>query len=172
MHESSEPVEAEMPVDPDVPAGSVPRFHRRAWNTLVERWDILLAIAAGGAVGSVARWAIGEALPHQPGHLPWSTAVENVSGAFALGVLMVFVVDLWPSTRYMRPFVGVGLLGGYTTFSTYMLDTRALLAAGEAGRAAGYLFGTLIAGLAAAWIGIALGRTTILMLRRRRSWST
>ena len=66
-------------------------------------------------------------------------------GSFLLGVLMVFVLDVWPPHRYVRPFLGVGVLGGYTTFSTYMLDTRACWRRG-AGDAFSYLFGTLLAG--------------------------
>lgn len=169
MRDSREPFETELPVDPDVPSAS-PRLHRRAWQTLQDRWDILLVIAAGGALGSLARWGLEEAMPHQSGRLAWSTAITNVSGAFALGVLMVFVIDVWPSTRYVRPFLGVGLLGGYTTFSTYMLDTRSLIAAGEMERAGLYLFGTLLAGLAAVWIGIVIGRTTFLLMRRPHPW--
>ena len=83
---------------------------------------------------------------------------------------MVFVIDVWPSTRYLRPFLGVGLLGGYTTFSTYMLDTRSLIAEGEMERAGLYLFGTLLAGLVAVWIGIVIGRTMILLMRRQHPW--
>ena len=137
-------------------------------KTFRERWDVLLVIAVGGAIGSVARYGLGIALPHLPGDVAWSTMTENVSGAFALGLLMVFVVEAWPSTRYLRPFVGVGVLGGFTTFSTYMLDTRALLAAGNEGAAAGYLLGTLVLGLLAVWLGIVLGRLTLELQRRRR----
>jgi fluoride exporter len=66
----------------------------------------------------------------------------------------VLVLDVWPKSRYARPFLGVGVLGGFTTFSTYMLDTRALVAADRAPIAAVYLFGTLVTGLAAVWLGI------------------
>lgn len=74
---------------------------------------------------------------------------------------MVFVVDVWPPTRYVRPFLGVGVLGGFTTFSTYMLDTRAMLTAGRPFGAAGYLVGTLLVGLVAVWLGIVTARTLI-----------
>ncbi len=132
-----------------------------------QRWDILAVIAVGGAAGSLGRWALSEALPHSPGRLPWATWVENVTGALALGVLMVLVLDLWPPNRYLRPFAGVGVLGGYTTFSTYMLDARDLFDAGEPALGLLYLLGTLATGLAAVWVGTLAGRVVVLQARRR-----
>ena len=95
------------------------------------RSDILLVVAAGGALGSLGRWGVGHLLPWTVDRFPWATFLENVSGAFALGILMVLLLDLWPPNRYARPFLGVGVLGGYTTFSTYALEIRDLLAAGR-----------------------------------------
>ena len=123
--------------------------------------DVLAVIAVGGALGSAARWGLGELLPHRAGELPVSTWIANVTGAFALGVLLVLVLELWPPQRLLRPFWGVGILGGYTTFSTYLLDTRTLLEAGQPVRAGLYLVGTLVTGLAATWLGIALGRALV-----------
>jgi fluoride exporter len=140
---------------------ALPGPHRRACRVLRERRDILAVIAIGGAMGSIARWGLGEALPHGSASFAWSTLIENVSGALLLGVLMVLVLDVWSTTRYVRPFFGVGVLGGYTTFSTYMLDARGLLAAGRFGPALAYLGTTLVAGMVAAWVGIALGRLLI-----------
>jgi fluoride exporter len=131
---------------------------------LRSRWDVLLVVAAGGALGSLARWGIGEVLPWSGDGFPWATFVENVSGGFALGVLMVFLLDVWPPNRYARPFLGIGLLGGYTTMSTYLLETRDLFAGGEAATALAYLFGSLVVGLVAVWLGIGAGR---LAVRRR-----
>lgn len=133
------------------------------------RWDVLAVIAAGGALGSLARWALSEAFPPGHGEVAWGTVLANLSGAFLLGVLMVFVLDVWRANRYVRPFLGVGVLGGYTTFSTYMLDTRDLLVAGEPVAAFGYVFGTLFAGLLAVWLGVAVARAgTASAVRRRR----
>lgn len=131
------------------------------------RWDVLLVVAAGGASGSLARWALGQALTAPPGGFPWATFLANVSGAFAIGVLMVFVLDVWPPSRFVRAFLGVGVLGGFTTVSTYMLDTRALLAADGAPLAAAYLFATLATGLAAVWAGILLARLATRLPRAR-----
>ena len=135
---------------------------------LREQWDVLLVIGAGGALGAVARWAIGTGAPTPPGHVPWATFAINVTGSAALGVLMVFVVDVWPPRRYVRPFVGVGVLGGYTTFSTFALEARGLLVAGHAGVAAGYLAGSVLAGLVAVWLAVVATRRALRRGRRRR----
>ena len=167
MRDATAPMSAHLlPVDPDVSVGGRDRarfrslsFGQQVRRTLRSRWDILLVIAAGGAVGSLARWGLGEAFSGgRQGSFPWATFIENITGSFALGVLMVFVIDVWPPSRYVRPFVGAGVLGGFTTFSTYALDTRALVVDDRGPLAAVYLFGTLAAGLAAVWLGIALAR--------------
>jgi CrcB protein len=130
---------------------------RRA-GLFAERWDILLVVSLGGALGSFGRWGVGEILPWSGSGFPWATFVENISGAFALGVLIVFLLDVWPPNRYLRPFLGVGVLGGYTTFSTYMLEARDLVAAEQVGTALVYLVGSLVAGLVAVWLGIGTAR--------------
>jgi CrcB protein len=141
---------------------------RGALAALRSRWDVVVVIGAGGALGSLARWAVGESLPWSGAEFPWATFVENVSGGFALGLLMVFLLDVWPPHRYLRPFLGVGLLGGYTTFSTYMLETRDLLVAGATGTAFTYLAGSLLVGLAAVWLGILSARAAVRSPRRPR----
>ena len=153
--------------DDEIMARSRPLW-RQARRTLASRWDILLVIAAGGALGSLARWALGETFATSRGSFPWATFVENVTGGFALGLLMVFVVDVWPPSRYMRPFVGVGVLGGFTTFSTYLLDTRTLVVSHRGQLAAVYLIGTLAVGLAAVFLGLAVARWSIAGTTRRK----
>jgi CrcB protein len=143
-----------------------PRPLRRLRRGLGRRRDILALISLGGAIGSVARWEMAEALPHAPGAFPWGTALTNVTGSFALGVLMVLALEVWPPSRYVRPFAGVGVLGGYTTFSTAMLDTRSLVVAGRPAVAAGYALGTTVASLAAVAAAIVLTRAVF--ERRRR----
>jgi CrcB protein len=172
LSDGTEPPYADdLPVDPDVPETNPASARRRAHGVVRVRWDILLVIAAGGAIGSLARWAVTEVVHNHPWRVPWGTWLENVSGAFALGLLMVFVLDVWPPRRHVRPFLAVGVLGGYTTFSTYMLDTHALLVDGHVPAAFGYLFGTLVTGLVAVAAGMLLARLTLgaLQSRHRRA---
>ncbi|MFP5345553.1 MAG: fluoride efflux transporter FluC [Actinomycetes bacterium] len=134
---------------------------------LAQRWDVLGVVAGGGALGSAGRWWLAATFPHEPDAFPWATFWTNVSGGFALGALMVLVTEVWPPSRYLRPFLGVGVLGGFTTFSTYMLDTRALLVGEQPLLAGVYLFGTLLAGLLAVWSAMALTRTLVTLHGRR-----
>lgn len=171
------PSDRERPAAPAPPgSGSPVRRRGRArteyltWRlrrVLRRRGDILAVIAGGGAVGSLARWGLTQLLPHRSGTLPWATFIANVTGCYLLGVLMVFVIDVWPPSRYVRPFLGVGVLGGYTTFSTYMLDARALLVAHRTATAGAYVFGSLAAGLAAVWLGVSGARFAVRLARRR-----
>ena len=144
------------PVDPDVTAETdvpPPRLHTTA----------LAAIAVGGALGALARWGVAEALPHGRGQFPWNTLVANVSGCFLIGVLMVLVIERWPGRTLIRPFFGTGILGGFTTFSTYAVDTRTLLAAGHGVTAVEYVAATLLLGLVAVVAGL---RSTERVVRR------
>lgn len=171
--------DAALPVDPDLAPAEQLRgrararhLRRRTGAAVRSRWDILLVIAAGGALGAGARYGLGVAWPHRPGQFPWATFTVNVTGCLALGVLMVFVTDVWSASRYLRPFLGVGLLGGYTTFSTYALETRDLVAGGHQQTAGAYLLASLAAGLGAVWVGILTGRLTLsgaTRLARRRA---
>lgn len=121
-------------------------------------WRVLLAVAAGGVVGSLGRWGLAQAVPPVAGEVPWATLAVNVTGSLLIGLLMVLVTDVRPDQRYLRPFWGVGVLGGFTTFSAFAVELRALLDAGHTGLAAAYLLGTLVLGLAAVIVGLLLGR--------------
>ncbi|MGH3509587.1 MAG: fluoride efflux transporter FluC [Nocardioidaceae bacterium] len=159
-----------MPPDtlPEVTLRARPRRPRYLRRLLRRRGDILAVIAVGGALGSLGRYGLDVAFPHGPRSLPWGTAIANVSGAVALGMLMVLVVDIWPTTRLVRPFLGVGVIGGYTTFSTAMLETRSMLAGGAPALAAAYLFGSVLVGLAGVAIGIFTSRWAVSLMRARR----
>lgn len=126
--------------------------------------DLLPAIALGGAIGSLARWGLAEALPHSATAFAWSTWLVNVTGAFALGLLMPLVLALGPHRRRLRPFLGAGVLGGFTTFSTWMLDVRTTLDS-SALLAVTSLAATLVLGLIATVAGLTAGRT---LARSRR----
>ncbi|MGI8761386.1 MAG: fluoride efflux transporter FluC [Jatrophihabitantaceae bacterium] len=87
----------------------------------------MLAVAAGGVVGAEARYGLGELIPHTARQFPWSTVVINVSGCAVIGILMVVLLELTSSHRLLRPLLGVGVLGGYTTFSSFTVDTERLV---------------------------------------------
>ncbi|MBB4674536.1 fluoride efflux transporter FluC [Crossiella cryophila] len=109
---------------------------------------VLLLISAGGALGALARHALGLALPG-----PWPTVGINVLGCLLIGLLM----SLTAADSALRPFLGTGVLGGFTTFSAYTVDAVRLVHAGQAAEAAAYLAITLLAALAAVWAGHLLG---------------
>ncbi len=125
----------------------------------------MAAIAAGGALGASARYGVGVALPHPPDRLPWATLLVNVSGCLLIGALMVLIVEVWVAHRLVRPFLGVGVLGGYTTFSTYTVEAQQLLQAGRPGLALAYLAITIVAALLAVQAGVTL--TRVLAVRPR-----
>lgn len=144
-----------LPVDPDVellqaaPLGALLREHA----------GLLPSIAAGGALGSLARWGVDQVVAGSS--YPWATFLINVSGCLLLGVLMAFVLDVWAHRRYLRPLLGVGFLGGFTTFSTFALETRHLVVSSHALLAVVYVVGSVAAGFAAALTGLAGGRWAI-----------
>ena len=127
---------------------------------------VLPTIAVGGMLGASARHGLELAFPLTDGRFPWATFATNVAGCVLIGLLMVHVVELGAGHRLLRPFLGVGVLGGFTTFSTYTVQTTGLVDASEPGLAVVYLVGTLAAALAAVTLGTFLGRA-LLVLRRR-----
>jgi len=106
---TSKPVDgAAPPFDPapDEPDHTPPARRRARWGGLGSRLRprVLAAIAAGGALGGAARYGIQHALPAARDQFPWATFAVNVTGSLALAVLLVFVLEIWPPTRHMRPF--------------------------------------------------------------------
>jgi CrcB protein len=121
----------------------------------------LAAIFGGGFLGALARLGLVEALPFQPSRWPWSTFLANVAGALALGYLTTRLQERLPLSAYRRPFLGTGLCGALTTFSTMQVELLAMLDAGEAGLAAAYAAASIVAGV------LAVGLTTNLVRRAR-----
>jgi CrcB protein len=112
-----------------------------------------LYVGIGGLVGVLSRYGISRLTLHHHGLL-WATVANNVVGSFMLGVL---VAAGWFS-RDTREGIGVGFLGGFTTFSTFSVQIVLEVDAGEPGRAAWYLLASVVGGVAAATAGYALGR--------------
>jgi CrcB protein len=123
--------------------------------------SVLAAISAGGVVGALARYALATAWPHPPHGFPWSTFVVNVTGCFLIGVLMVIVTEVVTHKPLLRPFLGVGVLGGYTTFSTYVVDIQRAAGQGVPLTALAYLALTLTAALLAVYAGTVLTRAAV-----------
>ncbi|NUP49230.1 MAG: CrcB family protein [Catenulispora sp.] len=128
---------------------------------------VLAAIAAGGALGGPARYGLGLAFPTAAHTFPATTFVINVTGSFVLALLLVFILDIWPPTTYVRPFFCVGFLGAYTTFSTWMVDTDRLVAAGAWAAVAANVLISLAAGVAATSLGLSVGRGIAVRRTRR-----
>lgn len=149
--------DAESAVDPDVdlhiPAqrGELAGAHLR----------VLGVIALGGGIGALARYGIETLLPAASGGFPWGTFLINVTGCALIGVLMVLVNDVFTGRPLLRPFVGVGVLGGFTTFSTYANEVRGLLRPGALPVAFAYLAGTVVCALLAVLVAMAATRALL-----------
>jgi CrcB protein len=113
-------------------------------------------VFAGGVVGTVVRAALETAFPAQPGGWPWATFAINVTGAFLLGLLLETLARRGPdegARQLLRLGLGTGVMGGYTTYSTFAVETVRLLGAGAVLSGLGYALGTVLLGLAAALAG-------------------
>lgn len=118
----------------------------------------LLLVATGGALGAMARYlAARAAIFLLPATFPWGTAIVNISGCLAMGVVAGLANQgaIAPSTRL---FLATGILGGYTTFSAFGLETQTLIGDGRTAAALAYVFGQLALGLLAVVIGLTIAR--------------
>jgi len=119
----------------------------------------LLAVAAGGATGAVLRWLMAGAVQRfAGGAFPWGTFAVNALGSFLLGFLFVWLIERSTATELVRLALTVGLLGAFTTFSTYSLESIRLLQEGALGMAAANVMGQVVVCLVLTWLGIQLAR--------------
>jgi CrcB protein len=121
----------------------------------------LAAIFAGGIIGALARLGLVEAVAPTPGRWPWATFIANVAGALALGYFTTRLQERLPLSAYRRPFLGTGVCGALTTFSTMQVELLQMLDRGNGGLAAGYAAASIAAGL------LAVALTTNLVRRAR-----
>jgi CrcB protein len=128
----------------------------------------IVAIAVGGALGTLARYGVERALVAAPNGFPWATFTVNVTGSFLLGLIVTLVVERWPPTRFVRPFAAIGFCGGFTTFSTLAVESVQRIQHGRVGLAAVYVAASLVAGMVAAFLGMAVARGRLLPLPRQR----
>jgi CrcB protein len=146
-----------LPIDPDVDL----HVERQRTEIFRTHGAVLAAISLGGAAGALARYGLGVAFPPGRTGFPWATFGINVVGSLLIGILMVLVVEVFEAHPLVRPFLGVGILGGFTTFSTYVVDAQRLVNAGAAGTALAYLAATLVAALAAVYLGLTVTRAAV-----------
>lgn len=120
-----------------------------------------VAAALGGALGALARWALGSALPHSPGDWPWSTLLVNLTGCLAIGALLAVLLARFPHSPWLRPFLAVGVLGGFTTYSTFAVEVVELTGSGRGPLAVAYVLASVLGGVFAVVVGLVLGRALI-----------
>lgn len=108
--------------------------------------------------GAAARHGILEIFPNTPGEFPWTTFLENLAGAFLLGLLLTLVVRGWRWRFEPRPLLATGMLGAFTTFATFAVEITDLVDNGYLGVSVAYAAASLTAGLVAALAGIRLGQ--------------
>ncbi|MFJ7628504.1 fluoride efflux transporter CrcB [Streptomyces sp. NPDC097595] len=122
---------------------------------------VVAVVALGGAAGACARYGAGLLWTTAADGFPWTTLVVNVIGCAVIGVFMVVISEVWAAHRLVRPFFGTGVLGGFTTFSTYAVDIEQLVSKDRAGTGLVYLGVTLLAALAAVWSAVWLTRRAL-----------
>ncbi|WP_459755906.1 FluC/FEX family fluoride channel [Streptomyces sennicomposti] len=145
------------PADPDIDL-RVPARRREPGRG---QRPVIAAVAVGGAVGACARYGAALLWPTATGAFPWTTFWVNVIGCGVIGVFMVIITDVWAAHRLVRPFFGTGVLGGFTTFSTYAVDIQRLVGGGHARTGLLYLAATMLAALTAVWATANLTRRVI-----------
>jgi CrcB protein len=122
-------------------------------------WLAVAAVASGGAIGSVLRFLVGAWFLQRMGPgFPWGTFTINVSGALLIGIVMQLAQTRVGLSPYARLFFATGILGGYTTFSAFAYETYLLSRDAFSMQSLWYGFGSVLAGVAAAFAGIAIAR--------------
>ena len=120
---------------------------------------MVLAVAAGGACGALLRWWVAQGVHALVGRgFPYGTLVVNVSGSLVMGVLYVLFFERYDIAPEWRAALVVGLLGAFTTFSTFSMDTLLLIQQGEHARAGMNVVLSVVLCLAGCWLGIAAAR--------------
>lgn len=145
-----EPIEADV-AEPRRPPGEI---------------AVVAVIALGGVAGALARYQAGLWWPTIPGGFPWTTLGINGVGCALIGVLMMLVVDVFTVHRLVRPLLGTGVLGGFTTFSTYAVDSQHLIATGHAGLGLANVGLTVLVAIVAVTAGARLARWSVMVAQR------
>jgi fluoride exporter len=118
----------------------------------------VILVMSGGAIGAGLRYGLWRALPVGEGGWPWPTFAANVLGGLAMGVLAAWVLRGDNSAESLRLFVGVGVLGGFTTFSAFSLEMMQMVERGQIGLAAGYALASVLLALGALFAGMSAAK--------------
>ena len=124
--------------------------------------QLVLAVALGGALGSVARYLVGIGSTRLFGvEFPWGTLIINIVGSFLIGVFVELFALKWDLPLSARVFLTVGICGGFTTFSTFSLDSWVLIERGAFWSTGAYMAGSVVLSIAALFAGLHLVRATV-----------
>jgi CrcB protein len=118
----------------------------------------IAAIMTGGAIGTLARAGLAEAVPHHSGEWPWATFIVNLGGSFILGWLLTRLAERTAPSTHWRFFAGTGFCGAFTTFSTFQIETFEFARDGHVALAIGYPAASIVAGMTLAVAGVMLAR--------------
>mgnify|MGYP003525396256 CR=1 FL=1 len=138
-------------IDPDLLERPDQVLRREVWPGL----EVMVAVSLGGALGALGRYGLAQAVATDGLGVPWATLIANVGGSLLLGVLTAVAIARFPDHQYLRPFLGVGVLGSFAV----ELDTR--LGQTHLATALGYGLLSVMLGVAAAAVGLWLGRTAV-----------
>ena len=123
------------------------------------KWGVVAAVAAGGAIGSVTRYFVAQVQNPTWTGFPYGIFLVNVSGGFVMGVLVELMALRFNVSPETRAFLTTGIMGGYTTFSTFSLESALLIQRGALVTATGYVIGSAVLSIAALFCGLYLVRT-------------
>lgn len=125
-------------------------------------WTVLAAVAAGGAIGSAARYIVIVLIQRTFGTgFPWWTMSVNVTGSFIMGVIVTSIALRWPVGQVGQAFLMIGILGGFTTFSAFSLDVATLVERNATATAGGYVLTSVVLSIGALFGGMALTRAVL-----------
>lgn len=119
----------------------------------------LAVVAAGGAIGAMARYLVFVLATRALGaSFPWGTLIVNIAGSFVLACLIEVMALRWSVSQEMRAFLVIGVMGAFTTFSTFSMDVAVLYQRGALTAVAGYVLASVVLSIAAFFLGLALVR--------------
>jgi CrcB protein len=148
-----------LPLDPEsLESDAAPAPGEAGISRSAHPLGLLASVALGGSLGALARYGIETGLPTPSGQFPVATFIINLTGSLLIGAVLVVLVERLPHHPYARPLIVSGILGGYTTFSTFMVEAFTLARGSHVADAVAYLVSSLVLGLVAVLLGMRLAR--------------